>query len=194
MSTESSLASKSLSGVKQGDNLDLILFLFAIQAALEHMSTYWLVQTPPLEWCPPAPDPKGTLNAQKSLKLLDFIRSLYADDASFVFMSHNDIRETTRQSTSRSKSRISQRSTGSITRHPRQSPTAPKTHSESDSTACTPSKILKSRISLRPPKTQQPRRDRRAALPSRTQLAPTNGRHIIPHLRTNQFDQIGSQN
>ena len=86
---------KSLSGVKQGDNLAPILFLFAIQAALEHMSKDWPVKTPPLEWCPPAPDPKGTLTtrttAKKSLELLEFTRSLYADDASFVFMSRNDM-------------------------------------------------------------------------------------------------------
>ena len=41
---------KSLSGVKQGDNLAPILFLFAIQAALEHMSKDWPVKSPPSEW------------------------------------------------------------------------------------------------------------------------------------------------
>ena len=47
-----SFSFKSLSGVKQGDNLSPVLFLFAIQAVLESMSKSWPAAKPRLQLVP----------------------------------------------------------------------------------------------------------------------------------------------
>jgi hypothetical protein len=85
---------KSTSGVKQGDNLAPVLFLFAIQAALESMAQEWPAELPKLEWCPELNKngaPRGSLTkrcvAKTHLRPLEFNRSLFADDAAFIFTS-----------------------------------------------------------------------------------------------------------
>ena len=97
----------STSGVKQGDNLAPILFLFVIQAALDTMNRDWPVERPDMAWCPSVWDPgnqrvvhKGNLT-QRSTKAseqapMDHNSSLYADDAGFVFLSYEDIIEGTK--------------------------------------------------------------------------------------------------
>jgi hypothetical protein len=100
---------KSTSGVKQGDNLAPILFLFVIQAAVETMEKNWPVDTPDLEWSPDEFIPginsndgqqgrvhhKGSLT-HRSLKSKEKVklkhsRSFYADDGAFFFLSYEDL-------------------------------------------------------------------------------------------------------
>jgi len=91
----------SRSGVKQGDNLAPILFLFVIQAAVESMQQDWPTRKPELEWSPNEFIPgkgleyKGSLT-QRSTKTkdnvkLDHNKSFYADDAAFIFLSFEDL-------------------------------------------------------------------------------------------------------
>ena len=84
------LSFPSKSGVKQGDPLAPILFLFAIQAALESMDKQWPVRKPTLEWSQSG----GRLSTRvtgKSLVALEFNRSLFADDAAFIFLSKEEL-------------------------------------------------------------------------------------------------------
>ena len=79
----------STSGVKQGDNLAPILFIFAIQAAIDTMHRNWPTTKPSLEWFPKA---KGSLsrrcdNKNKFAEPLDLTDAFYADDSAFVFLS-----------------------------------------------------------------------------------------------------------
>ena len=79
----------STSGVKQGDNLAPILFIFAIQAAIDTMHRNWPTTKPSLEWFPKA---KGNLsrrcdNKKKFAEPLDLTDAFYADDSAFVFLS-----------------------------------------------------------------------------------------------------------
>jgi exonuclease III len=83
----------STSGVKQGDNLAPVLFLFAIQAAVETMHRKWSslgLAEPQLEWFPNA---GAHLNkrSQKSGTSLDHKDDLYADDAAFIFLTKSDL-------------------------------------------------------------------------------------------------------
>ena len=58
----------STSGVKQGDNLAPLLFLFVIQAAIEMMQESWPTKLPDLQYSPNEWDPKtGTLKQPSSL-------------------------------------------------------------------------------------------------------------------------------
>jgi hypothetical protein len=82
----------STSGVKQGDNLAPVLFLFAIQAAAESMSKNWSFDKPDL-----TVTSKSLMNERDHAKTghisLDFNRSFYADDAAFVFLSRAELIE-----------------------------------------------------------------------------------------------------
>lgn len=90
----------STSGVKQGDNLAPVLFLFAIQAALDSMSACWPFRQPEFEWCPKVAEdsndtPDGTLTtritAKKRLESFLLNKALFADDAAFIFLSREDL-------------------------------------------------------------------------------------------------------
>jgi hypothetical protein len=88
----------SKSGVKQGDKLAPILFLFAIQAALESMDRNWPAKKPLLQWCAKTNDdgtPQGCLTkrneSKKKLQNFEFNRCLFADDAAFIFLDRKDI-------------------------------------------------------------------------------------------------------
>jgi len=80
----------STSGVKQGDNLPPVLFLFVIQATIDTMHQKWSsvdLASPQLEWYPNA---KGFLNKRspKSGTRLDHKDTFYADDSAFIFLSN----------------------------------------------------------------------------------------------------------
>ena len=89
----------NLVGVKQGDNLAPVLFLFVMQAAMETLDNAWRdynIITPSFSWQPETEDEPttGTLvgqNPKRSGSLFDFWRSLYADDGAFVFTSREDM-------------------------------------------------------------------------------------------------------
>jgi hypothetical protein len=91
----------SMSGVKQGDNLAPILFLFVIQAAVKTMHQNWPTAKPNLEWCPDEFVPgtglqhKGSLtqcsNKAKDNMSLIHSKSFYTDDAAFIFLSYHDL-------------------------------------------------------------------------------------------------------
>ena len=79
---------QSTSGVKQGDNLAPLLFLFMIQAAADLTEAHWSFEKPML-W----KDKKEYLNSRRRTKdavEILFNRSFYADDAAFIFLSRAD--------------------------------------------------------------------------------------------------------
>ena len=94
----------STSGVKQGDNLAPVLFLFAIQAAIDTMDQHWPVERPQFAWFGDDENgrPQGVLNPSKTtikgmdFSLSHFVKSLYADDAAFLFLNRKDIIKGTR--------------------------------------------------------------------------------------------------
>ena len=99
---EAKEAFNSTSGVKQGDNLAPLLFIFAMQAVMEYMSIRWDFQQPNLVWFPDNKSgPNKTLtkrppNLHKTGTKLTHNNSLYADDAAFIFLSFNDIKRGTK--------------------------------------------------------------------------------------------------
>ena len=84
----------STSGVKQGNNLAPVLFLFAIQAAVEVMGKDWPFQQPNL-----STSTENYINkhetAKSRLQPFTFYQSFYADDAAFVFLSRKELIEGT---------------------------------------------------------------------------------------------------
>ena len=95
---EAKEAFDSTSGVKQGDNLAPLLFIFTMQAVMEYMSTRWDFQQPNLVWFPDSKSgptkylTKRPQNASRTGTKLKHNNSLYADDAAFIFLSLQDIK------------------------------------------------------------------------------------------------------
>ena len=89
----------NLVGVKQGDNLAPVLFLFVMQAALESLERVWAEHSiilPSFNWLPNNEDgtSNGTLTGQRANQpgvSFEFFRSLYADDGAFMFTSREDM-------------------------------------------------------------------------------------------------------
>jgi hypothetical protein len=84
----------SISGVKQGDNLAPVLFLFVVQAAIETMHANWAtmkIATPALNYFPS--EINGCLSVRSSKKStpLHHNATLYADDSAFIFLSKSDL-------------------------------------------------------------------------------------------------------
>jgi Reverse transcriptase (RNA-dependent DNA polymerase) len=72
----------SISGVKQGDNLAPVLFLFAIQAALNQMDAKWNTTLTDMT----VTDKMTTRpTTRKTLPTISFSCSLFADDSAFLF-------------------------------------------------------------------------------------------------------------
>jgi Reverse transcriptase (RNA-dependent DNA polymerase) len=82
---------ESKSGVKQGDPLAPVLFLFAIQAALESMNKQWPVKKPNFEWCPTGGNLSTRITCKSKLATFELNRSIFADDAAILFCSRDDI-------------------------------------------------------------------------------------------------------
>ena len=86
-------------GVKQGDNLAPVLFLFVMQAAMETLQPIWQehnISTPSFEWRPEddIATNNNTLTAQNPNRAgatFDFWRSLYADDGAFIYASRDEM-------------------------------------------------------------------------------------------------------
>jgi hypothetical protein len=77
----------SLSGVRQGDNLTPVLFLFAIQAALNQMDAEWNTALTELTMS----DKMTTRPTKKSLPCMSFSCSLFADDSAFLFVCREEM-------------------------------------------------------------------------------------------------------
>ena len=86
---------KSTSGVKQGDNLAPVLFLFAIMAAADLTEKHWTFAKPDLKI-----STDRYLNyrdrKKKSSSPISFNKSFYADDAAYVLLSRQDLVEATK--------------------------------------------------------------------------------------------------
>ena len=84
----------SISGVKQGDNLAPVLFLFVVQAAIETMQTNWSTQkiaTPDLKYFPSEKNGNLSIRSNKKSQPLHHNTTLYADDSAFIFLSKEDL-------------------------------------------------------------------------------------------------------
>lgn len=82
---------KSTSGVKQGDNLAPVLFLFAIQAAIDTMHKHWPTAAPPLQWFPSTKSFLNKRSLSKSSCALEHKDTFYADDSAFIFLAEDDL-------------------------------------------------------------------------------------------------------
>ena len=84
----------SISGVKQGDNLAPVLFLFVVQAAIETMHSNWStmsIQTPDLKFFPSESEGLLSTRSTKKGSPLHHNTTLYADDSAFIFLSKADL-------------------------------------------------------------------------------------------------------
>jgi Reverse transcriptase (RNA-dependent DNA polymerase) len=95
----------STCGVKQGDNLGPILFIYLIQAVSTTLDKKWKFSTPDFRWhgektdnngnTTPKYNPslgKGTSHLTQGERFL-FWKSYYVDDAAFLFLNRKDIEE-----------------------------------------------------------------------------------------------------
>mmetsp|Transcript_2185 Transcript_2185/g.3485 ORF Transcript_2185/g.3485 Transcript_2185/m.3485 type:complete len:125 (-) Transcript_2185:72-446(-) len=86
-------------GVKQGDNLAPVLFLFVMQAAMKTLDSVWRehnITTPLFSWQQEVENKpnNSTLTSQNPNKrgsLFDFWRSFYADDGAYLYASRDDM-------------------------------------------------------------------------------------------------------
>jgi hypothetical protein len=86
----------STSGVKQGDNLAPILFIFFIHAVSNSLDKKWEFEIPDLRWQPdtqagkPRGQLHGTKHSNKETKF-SFFKSHYVDDTAFVLLSRGEL-------------------------------------------------------------------------------------------------------
>jgi hypothetical protein len=80
----------SISGVKQGDNLTLVLFLFVVQSTIETMHDNWStisIETPDLNYFPS--ENNGYLSKRSNMKSAPLYHNvtsmIYADNSSLIF-------------------------------------------------------------------------------------------------------------
>jgi hypothetical protein len=92
---------ESTCGVKQGDNLGPILFIFMIQAVSTTLDKKWNFETPDFRWHGMKKDGshkwnpnlgKGTSTATEGTPF-SFWKSYYVDDAAFLFLNRKDIEQ-----------------------------------------------------------------------------------------------------
>jgi hypothetical protein len=86
----------STCGVKQGDNLGPILFIYLIQAVSLALDKKWTFKTPEFRWQPPTATgkPRGTLRgigSKNKGKRFTFFKSYYVDDAAFLLLTKEDL-------------------------------------------------------------------------------------------------------
>jgi hypothetical protein len=89
--------SLSTSGVKQGDNLTPILFIFVIHAVSNSLDKKWDFTTPDFRWYPdtqagrkPRGQLRGTKHVNKGTKF-SFFKSCYVDDTAFILLSRGEL-------------------------------------------------------------------------------------------------------
>ena len=91
----------STSGVKQGDNLAPVLFLYVVQAVIDTWEQRWDEGNLPLRWLPPTNTGKDrgqltSINWRNSGETFDINETLYADDAAFCFTSKEKLTKGTK--------------------------------------------------------------------------------------------------
>jgi hypothetical protein len=91
ISTQSWWQFLSTSGVKQGDNLAPVLFIFVIHAVSNTLDKKWDFTTPDFRWFPdtqvgskPRGQLRGTNHSNKGT-MFSFFKSYYVDDTAFIF-------------------------------------------------------------------------------------------------------------
>jgi hypothetical protein len=88
--------STSTSGVKQGDNLAPVLFIFVIHAVSNSLDKRWELEIPDLRGYPdtqagkPRGQLRGTNHSNKGTKF-SFFKSYYVDDTAFVLLSRGEV-------------------------------------------------------------------------------------------------------
>ena len=87
----------STSGVKQGDNLAPVLFIFVIHAVSNSLDKKWDFTTPDLRWYPdtqagskPRGQLRGTKHSNKGT-MFSFFKSYYVDDTAFILLSRLEV-------------------------------------------------------------------------------------------------------
>jgi hypothetical protein len=87
----------STSGVKQGDNLAPILFIFVIHAVSYSLDKKWEFTTPDFRWYPdtqlgskPRGQLRGTKHSNKGT-MFSFFKSYYVDDTAFILLSRGEV-------------------------------------------------------------------------------------------------------
>jgi hypothetical protein len=86
----------STSGVKQGDNLAPVLFIYVMHAVSNSLDKKWNFETPDFRWRPDtqAGDARGQLcGTRHSTKgtLFSFFKSYYVDDTAFILLSREEL-------------------------------------------------------------------------------------------------------
>jgi hypothetical protein len=86
----------STSGVKQGDNLAPVLFIFVIHAVSNSLDKKWEFETPDLRWYPDtqAGKPRGQLRGTNPLNKgtkFSFFKSYYVDDTAFILLNRREL-------------------------------------------------------------------------------------------------------
>jgi hypothetical protein len=87
----------STSGVKQGDNLAPILFIFVIHAVSNSLDKKWEFTTPDFRWYPdtqvgskPRGQLRGTKHSNKGT-MFSFFKSYFVDDTAFILLSRGEV-------------------------------------------------------------------------------------------------------
>jgi hypothetical protein len=86
----------SASGVKQGDNLAPVLFIFVIHVVSNSQDKKWEFKTPDFRWQPDTLEGKargqlcGTKHFNKGTKFL-FFKSYYVDDTAFILLGRGEL-------------------------------------------------------------------------------------------------------
>jgi hypothetical protein len=87
----------STSGVKQGDNLAPVLFIFVIHAVSNTLDKKWDFTTPDFRWFPdtqvgskPRGQLRGTNHSNKGT-MFSFFKSYYVDDTAFILLSRGEV-------------------------------------------------------------------------------------------------------
>jgi hypothetical protein len=88
----------STSGVKQGDNLAPVLFIYVMQAVLNSLDESWSIPSPTFKWMPPTKKnvDRGHLTSSNSRNRgspFSIKNVLYADDAAAIFLSETDLQD-----------------------------------------------------------------------------------------------------
>jgi hypothetical protein len=87
----------SASGVKQGENLAPVLFIYVMQAILNSLDKSWSIPSPTFKWMPHpekrGPRPSHLIELKKRGSSFSIKNLLYANNAAALFLSESDLQD-----------------------------------------------------------------------------------------------------